>query len=263
MEPLIKIENLSVIYDRGLPSEMTAINNINADINPKEFVIIFGPSGCGKSTLLYSISGMETEYIGKILITGKSIHDLNQTELAKFRRDKVGLVFQSFNLIPSLNVLMNTVLPQIFKGGNRLTRARKAKKLLARFNILNLANRLPQFLSGGQQQRVAIARSLINEPSIILADEPLGNLDSKSALEVMKIFEELNQREGKTVIMVTHEALYLKYAEKIIYMKDGEIIRIETQKPAHVGESLENGEEPENVKHIKIKERIDKYLVSS
>lgn len=263
MEPLIKIENLSVIYDKGLPAEFVALNSISAEINLKEFVIIFGPSGCGKSTLLYSISGMETEYTGDILIAGKNIHNFNQKELAEFRRDKVGLVFQSFNLIPSLNVLMNIILPQVFKGGGRITRVRKAKKLLARFNISHIASRLPQFLSGGQQQRVAIARSLINEPLIILADEPLGNLDSKSALEVMKILKELNQREGKTVIMVTHEALYLKYAEKIIYMKDGEIIRIETQKPAQVGESLEFGEEPSDVKHIKIKERVDKYLVSS
>ncbi len=263
MEPIIKITNLSVIYDKSLPSETRALNNINVEINPREFVIIFGPSGCGKSTLLYTISGMESNFEGDILVGEEDIKKLNPIKLAEFRRDKVGLIFQAFNLIPSLNVLINVVLPQIFNGGGRITRVRKAKKLLARFGILALAFRLPQLLSGGQQQRVAIARALINEPLIVLADEPLGNLDSKSAIEVMKILKELNQIEGKTIIMVTHEALYLKYAEKIIYMKDGEIIRIETQKPISVGESLDTSEEPANVRHIKIRESVDKYLVSS
>ena len=242
---------------------MRALDNINLEINPQEFVIIFGPSGCGKSTLLYAISGMETHYFGEILIAGENLAKLSALKLAQFRRNRTGLVFQAYNLIPTLNVLTNVLLPQIFKGASAFTRLKKAKKLLGKFGLLTFVSRLPQFLSGGQQQRVAIARALINNPDIILADEPLGNLDSKSALEVMKILKELNEKESKTIIMVTHEALYLKYAEKIIYMKDGGIIKIETQKPIEVGESLEMGGEPAGTRHIKVKERIDKYLVSS
>lgn len=238
MNPLIKIENMSVIYDLDKPSETIALEDINLEIYPEEYVVIFGPSGCGKSTLLYSIAGIEKPTSGKIYIKNKDINVFSPKELAKFIRRNIGFVFQAYNLIPTLSVIENVSLPQIFEGQLKFSRMAAAKKLLQRFGVDAQTNKLPQELSGGQQQRVGIARSLINDPSIILADEPVGNLDSKSAENVLEILFDLNNKDKKTIILVTHEPRYLAFAHRIIYIKDGRLLKI-TQNPRKIKSILE------------------------
>lgn len=223
-EIAIKTENISVIYDQGRPSETRALNDANVTIYKEDFVIIFGPSGCGKSTMLYTVSGIEKPTSGNIFVFGEDITKYTAVQAAKFHRSQIGMVFQAYNLIPSLSVIDNVALPQIFMGVSREKRRLRAKVLLQRFGILPQAEKLPSELSGGQQQRVGIARSLINEQPIVFADEPVGNLDSKSAQTVLDILYDLNVKDKKTVILVTHDPLLLKYASHIIYMKDGNVV---------------------------------------
>lgn len=223
-EIAIKTENVNVIYDRGKPSETKALSDINTTIYKEDFVIFFGPSGCGKSTMLYTVSGIEKPTSGKIFVLGKNITEFSPMESAKFHRAQIGMVFQAYNLIPTLTVIDNVALPQVFRGVSRERRLLRARILLQRFDILPQADRLPSELSGGQQQRVGIARALINEQPIIFADEPVGNLDSKSAKIVLDILYDLNVKDKKTVILVTHDPSLLKYATHIIYMKDGFIV---------------------------------------
>lgn len=223
-EIAIKTESLNVIYDLGLPSETKALNDINIAINKEDFAVVFGPSGCGKSTLLYAISGIERPTSGKIWVLDRDITQFTPLEAAKFHRLQIGMVFQAYNLIPTLSVLDNVALPQIFRGVPREIKYLRAKILLQRFGILPQANKLPTELSGGQQQRVGIARALINEQPVIFADEPVGNLDSKSAKIVLDILYDLNIKDKKTIILVTHDPTLLKYATHIIYMKDGIVV---------------------------------------
>lgn len=223
MQPLIKTENLSVIYDLGKSSEMTALDKVNIEIYPEEYIIFFGPSGSGKSTLLYSILGLETPTYGSVMVNGKSIQSFSQTTFMSYQRRFTGMVFQAYHLIPSLTVLDNVLLPQMLEGVKEKTRKEKAYFLLERFNIKQFANRYPQFLSGGQQQRVAIARAIINNPLLILADEPVGNLDSKSAEIVMDLLNEFNEKDKKTVVLVTHDPRYLSYAHRVYHMRDGKV----------------------------------------
>lgn len=226
LEPIIKCENLGVAYDLGKSTEVWALKDINLEIYPEEYVIFFGPSGCGKSTLLYTIAGLEFPTTGKIFVQGKDLSTLSQKELIKFHLTSIGMIFQSFYLIANLNAKDNILLPQIFAKEPKAKREKRAEALMERFGILELQKRKPSLLSGGQQQRVAIARALINDPSIILADEPVGNLDSKSAEIVLGLIEELNRKDKKTVILVTHDARYLHYANRVFYMKDGKITRV-------------------------------------
>lgn len=223
-EAIIKTDNVGVIYDKGRLSETKALADINITIYKEDFVVFFGPSGCGKSTLLYALSGIEKPTSGKIIISEKDITQFSPLEFAKFHRTQIGMVFQAYNLIPTLTVLDNVALPQIFRGVSREKRRSRAKILLQRFGIFPQAERLPTELSGGQQQRVGIARALINEQPIIFADEPVGNLDSKSAKIVLDILYDLNVKDKKTVILVTHDPSLLRYATHIIYMKDGGIV---------------------------------------
>lgn len=229
MEPIIKIKNLTVIYDKNLPSETKALENVSLNIYPHEFVIIFGPSGCGKSTLLYVMAGIERRIDEKseVWIKEKNLVKMPKEELAHFHKKSMGMVFQAFNLISNLNVLQNVALPQVFSGVDIETRTKKAKAMLIRLNISQYAERFPQQLSGGQQQRVGIARALINNTNIILADEPTGNLDSENAINVLNLLQNLSGNEKKTVVMVTHEAHYIKYGTRIVYMKDGKILKEE------------------------------------
>ena len=177
-EPIIKIKELNVVYFMGKSNEVHALRNINLEIYPGEFIIFFGPSGCGKSTLLYSIAGLETNINGNIMLNGKDIASMKQKELEDFHRQKIGMIFQAYYLISSLSVANNVVLPQIFIEKNRIERKKKALELLQHFGVSGEADKLPSELSGGQQQRVAICRSLMNDPEVLLADEPVGNLDS-------------------------------------------------------------------------------------
>lgn len=221
---LIEIKNASVVYNEGADNQVSALLNINLEIEPEEYIIIFGPSGCGKSTLLNVIAGLEKPTRGEIYIDNENLGEINADRLAKFHCTKIGMIFQAYNLLPSLSVRDNIILPQMFLGANnRKVRREKADKLLAKVGILEQADKIPTELSGGQQQRIGIARALINDQPIILADEPIGNLDSKSAKNVMNILKELNKKEKKTIIMVTHNPESLDYANRVFYMKDGKI----------------------------------------
>lgn len=232
MEPIIKLESINLYYDKGKPTEVWALKDVNIEINKGEYCAFFGPSGCGKTTILYVLSGMESERVssGQVLINGRDIAKFTKRELAVFRQIGVGIVFQQFNLIPSISVLDNVALPMAFLGISLERRRAEAQKLLERLNIAPYANRLPSELSGGQQQRVGIARALANNPPIIICDEPLGNLDSENANKVLEFMKELNTKDGRTVIMVTHEAWSLRDARKIFYMKDGKILKVEEPK---------------------------------
>lgn len=229
---IIKLNNVNLYYDKGKPSEVWALKNVNIEIDAGDYVAFFGPSGCGKTTILYTISGMEIGKVssGEVLINGRDISKFSAKELAVFRQIGIGIVFQQFNLIPSINVLENVALPMAFLGISLERRKKQAMNLLERLAIAHLADRLPSELSGGQQQRVGIARALANDPPVIICDEPLGNLDSENANKVLEFLKELNEKDKRTVIMVTHEAWSLRDAKKIFYMKDGEITKIEEPK---------------------------------
>ncbi len=221
MKPQIKIKNLSVTYFKGKSNEVRALQNINLEIFPGEFVIFFGPSGCGKSTLMYSIAGLEKGIDGEIFIDEQNIKDMSTKQFEEYHQKKIGMIFQAYYLISSLSVAKNVMLPQIAIGGDKKERSEKADKLLKHFGVYEQKGKLPQELSGGQQQRVAICRSLINEPDIIFADEPVGNLDSKSSEDVMELLAKLNSEQKKTIILVTHDSRHLDLADRVFYLKDG------------------------------------------
>jgi len=227
--PLVKLENVNFYYNRGKPSEVHALKNINLEIEKGGYTAFFGPSGCGKTTLTYLIGGIETENCdeGNILINGRDLRGLSKKELAVYRQIGVGIIFQQFNLLPSLTVVDNVALPMAFLGVNIERRKKEAMKLLDRFGMTAKADRFPSELSGGQQQRVSIARALANNPPLIIADEPLGNLDSENANKALEFLKELNEEDGRTIIMVTHESWSLRDAKTIFYLKDGEVTKIE------------------------------------
>lgn len=222
---VIKLDKVSVVYDKGLPSEMVSLREISLEIYPEEYVIFFGPSGCGKSTLLYTIAGLEVPDSGTVNVFDRDLASLSQPEFVNYHRQRVGMVFQAFYLIPSLSVLDNVILPQMFKREPPSLRKERGMEVLKRFEIAHLADRLPTELSGGQQQRVAICRSVINDPPLLFADEPVGNLDSKSSDKVMDLLHELNTKDKKTVILVTHDSRFLHYAHRVFYLKDGQLVR--------------------------------------
>ncbi len=225
MKPIITLENLSVAYNLGKTNEVWALRDISLDIYPQEYIIFFGPSGCGKSTLLYIIAGLEKPSSGKILVQERDLSLLSEKELIDYYQSSVGMVFQAYYLIPNLNAKDNILLPQIFAKESSSQRTKRVQALMTRFGILDFQKRKPSMLSGGQQQRVAIARALINNPSIILADEPVGNLDSKNAEIVLSLIRDLNQKDKKTVIHVTHDPTHLHCANRVFYLKDSKIIR--------------------------------------
>lgn len=227
MSQIIKIEHLNLWYEKGKPMEVHALKDINLEIEKGDYVAFFGPSGCGKTSMLYSISGIDRFQDGKVLINGRDISPLTNQELAIFRQTGIGIVFQQFNLVPSLNVLKNVALPMLFVGIKSEKAEEEAKKLLVRMDIMKYAERYPYELSGGQQQRVGIARALANNPPIIIADEPLGNLDSVNAQLTLDFLKELNEKDGRTVIMVTHEAWSLRDVKTIFHIKDGVILDTE------------------------------------
>jgi len=201
-----------------------AVRNINLSIFPAEFISILGPSGSGKSTLMHIAGFLDQPTSGEIIFNGKKITAFNENDLAHIRNQQVGFVFQQFNLLPRTTSLDNTALPLIYSGFSQKARHQKAGLVLTQLGLGNRLNHHPNQLSGGQQQRVAIARALINNPSIIFADEPTGNLDTKSGQEIVKILKNLN-RQGKTIIIVTHDRQLAKVARRIITIKDGKIIK--------------------------------------
>lgn len=226
MEPIIEVKNVNLKYDEGKSNETDALKDINLKIFPEEYIIIFGPSGCGKSTLLYCLSGLQRPSSGEISVSGRELSATTpQKDMVNIHRFEIGMIFQAYYLIPSLNILDNVILPQVFCNAPALKRRKKAEELLEHFEILGQAKKYPSELSGGQKQRVSIARSMVNDPSIIIADEPVGNLDSQSTSVVMDLLEELNSKFKKTVILVTHDDRFLHYAHRVFYMKDGQIIK--------------------------------------
>lgn len=238
-EPIIKIEKLRVIYNQGRSNEVRALDGVDLEIFPREYIIIHGPSGCGKSTLLYSIAGLQTPTYGEVTVGGKKLSQAKEKERVELHQTGVGMIFQAFYLISSLNIINNVCLPRVFNGEEEKTRENSAFVLLRRFGIAEQADKFPSQLSGGQKQRVAIARALVNNPQIILADEPVGNLDSESAANVLKIIGELNEIDKKTVIMVTHNAEYLRYADRVVHMKDGVIVSVEINRDKRPASAVE------------------------
>ncbi len=229
-EPLVLIRDLKVVYNLGKPNENEALRGVSLEIYPQEYVIFFGPSGCGKSTLVNIIAGLEIPTEGEAIIDKRSLHKFSSNEMAMFHRREIGMVAQAYNLIPTLTVLGNVVLPKIFERKSRRERRRRGEELLLKFGLEKLGKRLPSELSGGQQQRVGIARALVNDPAIILADEAVGNLDSESAQNVLEILNRLNADDKKTIISVTHNPEHLFYADRIFHMKDGRIVKVEINK---------------------------------
>ena len=222
MSSLIKIDNLSKHYflSRNI---VKAIDNISLKINKKEYVALMGTSGSGKSTLMNIIGCLDTPSKGSYYLNNKNVGELSDNKLAEIRNLEVGFVFQTFNLLPRMNALDNVALPLIYAGYAKDDRTILAKKALKEVGLSDRVYHKPNELSGGQRQRVAIARALVNNPSIILADEPTGNLDSKNSGEIMKIFKRIHQK-GNTIILVTHETEIAKNANRIIKLKDGQIL---------------------------------------
>ncbi|AAK81484.1 putative ABC transport system ATP-binding protein [Clostridium acetobutylicum] len=231
MEELAREEAKSVIEARGLNKifklgkmDVEVLKDINIDIKEGEFVSIMGPSGSGKSTLLYLLGGLDKPTSGSVKIAGKELSTMNDKEQSIMRRRDVGFVFQFYNLIPNLNVEENIMLPILLDGKKIKNYRDKLENILKIVGLEERRKHTPRELSGGQQQRVAIARALINEPDVILADEPIGNLDSKTGTEVMELMRKINIEEGKTIVQVTHSSEAAKYGQRIIYVKDGKVV---------------------------------------
>lgn len=220
-QKIIELSNVAKHYLMG-DSVVKALDGINADIKQGEFVVIVGPSGSGKSTMMHMIGALDLPTSGKIFLDSQNIESFSESELAQIRGKKIGFVFQTFNLINTLTALENVAVPLIFQGIDGVERTKRAEDILEMVGLSHRKDHLPSELSGGERQRVAIARALANDPDVILADEPTGNLDSKTGKSIMKIFQDLNKR-GKTIIFVTHDLELTKYATKIIKIRDGKI----------------------------------------
>ena len=221
--PIIELRNVWKIYRMG-EVEVPALRGLNLKINPNEFLAIMGPSGSGKSTALNMIGCLDIPTKGEIYLDGENIATLTESDLATIRGKKIGFVFQQFNLMPSLNALENVMLPMIFQGYSYAEREERAEKLLKMVGLEDRAMHKPAEMSGGEQQRVAIARALANNPEVILADEPTGNLDTKVSHEIITMLAELNRKEKKTIIMVTHDKDIAEHAERQLKLKDGKIV---------------------------------------
>ena len=221
MNSLIQIENLYKTYEMG-GEKIHALNGLNLHIEKGEYIALMGPSGSGKSTLMNIISCLDTPSSGKYILNQQEVNLFTENQLAQFRNAEIGFVFQTFNLLPRLNGIENVALPLIYAGIVKKEREERALITLKSVGLENRALHKPNELSGGQRQRIAIARALVNNPSILLADEPTGNLDSKTSLEIMELFEQLHKK-GITIIMVTHEEDIAKHAQRKIRIKDGKI----------------------------------------
>jgi putative ABC transport system ATP-binding protein len=223
-ENIVTIRNLSKVYAQG-EIQVTALDNISLDLAAGEFLALMGPSGSGKSTLLHIIAGIDRPTSGECLVQGVDVTKLNESQLADWRNQNVGFVFQTFNLIPVLTAFENVELPLLL---TRLGRAQRRRQVQAALELVGLADRahhLPKQLSGGQEQRVAIARALVTDPQIVVADEPTGNLDSHSAQDVLGILQSLSRQAGKTVILVTHDPKAAAFGSRSIHLEKGELTR--------------------------------------
>jgi putative ABC transport system ATP-binding protein len=221
---VLQIENLNRTYSLG-KRNVTALSNLTLDVKKGEFVAIMGPSGSGKTTLLNVIGCIDKPTSGKVLLDNVNTAELNEGDLYKIRRNKIGFVFQSFNLLPYLNARENVELPMENSKLSKAERGKKAKELLAMVGLSGREEHRPQRLSQGEQQRVAIARALANDPAIILADEPTGNLDIKNKQEIVKLLANLNLNHGTTIIMVTHDSAVAAHTERMLFLSDGKIVK--------------------------------------
>ncbi len=222
MSALIKLEDVYKIYEAG-ETEVRALDGVDLEAEAGEYLAIMGPSGSGKSTLMHIIGCLDVPTQGEYILDGRKVSEFSALQAAAARNAKIGFVFQNFNLLPKASILRNVELPLIYAGFGRKERREIAAEVLARVGIPTRHKRKQSEFSGGQRQRVAIARALVNEPSILLADEPTGNLDTKSGQEILDIFERLNE-QGKTVLVVTHDPAIAKRAKRVVVLRDGKIV---------------------------------------
>lgn len=227
--PLIETRDLWRTYVMG-DEEIHALRGVSISIERGEYVAIMGPSGSGKSTLMNLIGCLDTPSKGTYLLNGKLVSEMNDNELARIRNEEIGFVFQTFNLLPRASALHNVELPLVYAGMGKQARLEQAKAAIEKVELSHRMSHKPNELSGGQRQRVAIARALVNNPSILLADEPTGNLDSKTGVEIMALFARLHQA-GNTIILVTHEPDIAAYAHRVIAIRDGEVAKDVRQEP--------------------------------
>ena len=220
---LIEAIELTKVYGKG-DTAVTALDHVNLRIERGEFVAVMGPSGCGKSTLLHLLGGLDRPTSGAVKIDGQSLSELSDTALAELRRRRIGFVFQFFNLIPVLDSVENAALPLMLDGLPLPEARRRAGEWLERVDMSSRQTHRPDQLSGGQQQRVAVARALVAEPALILADEPTGNLDTKAADEIAALLKQVAGEWGRSVVMVTHDPRIVAYADRIVFLKDGKVI---------------------------------------
>jgi len=220
---LIETQNLTKIYGSG-ETAVTALDHVNIQVKEGEFVAVMGPSGCGKSTLLHLLGGLDRSSDGRVIIADTSLADMKDDDLTRLRRQRIGFVFQFYNLIPVLTAAENASLPVTLDGIKPAEARKRAVAWLERFGLGDRLNNRPDQLSGGQQQRVAVARALVAEPALILADEPTGNLDTRSGDEIAGLLRDVTKKYGRTVVMVTHDPRIAAYADRIIFLKDGKVV---------------------------------------
>lgn len=221
---ILKVENLTKVYGKG-ENEVRALNGVSFSVEKGDFVAIIGPSGSGKSTLLHTLGGVDRPTGGKVLVNGQDVYSRSDEQIAVFRRREVGLIYQFYNLIPVLNVEENMSLPVLLDGRN--VNRDRLRELIRELDLVGREKHLPNQLSGGQQQRVSIGRALMNSPSIVLADEPTGNLDSKNSHEIVELLKRMNCEYNQTLIMITHDESIALQARRIIAIEDGKIVRDE------------------------------------
>jgi putative ABC transport system ATP-binding protein len=228
METVISLDKIVKNYYIG-SIVVEALRSVDIDIKTNEYVAIMGPSGSGKSTLMNLVGALDTPTSGEYILNGTDVSQMDDNRLAEIRNQEIGFIFQTFNLLPRYTALENVMLPLVYAGVPKSERAKRATTTLAEVGLADRMDHKPNELSGGQRQRVAVARALVNDPSIILADEPTGNLDSKTSIDIMKLFGQIHER-GNTIILVTHEESIARYAHRIIRLIDGEVDKIEINK---------------------------------
>ena len=221
---ILRVENLTKVYGKG-ENEVRALDGVSFSVEKGEFVAVIGPSGSGKSTLLHILGGVDRPTSGKVFMDGKDVYAQNEEQLAIFRRRQVGLIYQFYNLIPVLNVAENITLPVLMDG--QKVNQNRLDELMATLNLTGRENHLPNQLSGGQQQRVSIGRALMNAPAVVLADEPTGNLDSRSSREIVELLKVSNEKYGQTLLVITHDESIALQADRILSIEDGKITRDE------------------------------------
>nr|WP_296957094.1 ABC transporter ATP-binding protein [uncultured Mediterraneibacter sp.] len=238
MEKVISVKNLYKLYRVG-DSYVHALNGVDFEIYKGEFCAIVGTSGSGKSTLLNMLAGLEKPTRGEVVLNGEHIEKMNEEQLVRFRRENVGFIFQSFNLLGTLDAVENVALPLTFRGVSRDVRLKKANHMLDLVKLTKYKKHLPNQMSGGQQQRVGVARALVSDPKIIFADEPTGNLDSHTSEDVMHLMQQIVREQNRTLVMVTHDNHLAEYADRVFHIIDGNIVKIEDNRLKRQGGTAE------------------------